>query len=392
MRCHYRVIPAILLTVLVAAGCSGSASPSVTAPIERAQEPLAYTREMPVIAPQDWQARGQVITSTDETSFDMSKLPQESSATRMVYRSTSGINGAPTVVSGAFFVPPGDPPTGGWPVVSYAHFTSGVSVGCGPTGDKELAGSISFVGGILEQGYAVAYTDYVGLGDIGSEPKQVHPYLEPKSAAFNVIDAVRAARTVDPELSDRWVAVGNSQGGQAAFATAEYAKAYGDGLQLLGAAAVVPALDVSQLGDPTTLTDDQKSVFPLVVAGLAAVDPAIVPSDYLPEGSDETTTCAPGKVEPKEASPEAISRLTDRLASYALPQLPTPVPIAVYYGGADNLVLPEWTEGALQRACDLGDTIEATRIDDGGHDLNPGEPMTTWIADRFAGEPAPSNC
>lgn len=361
-------------------------------PIERAQEPIAYTREMPAIAPPDWAARGQVISSTDETPFDMSKLPQGASATKMVYRSTSGITGAPTVVSGAFFVPPGDAPAGGWPVVSYAHFTSGVSTGCGPTGDKELAGSISFVGGILDQGYAVAYTDYVGLGDIGAEPKQVHPYLEPKSAAFNVIDAVRAARAIDPALSDRWVAVGNSQGGQAVFATAEYAKAYGDGLQLLGAAAVVPALDLSRLGDPTALTDDQKTVFPLVVAGLAAVDPEIIPSDYLPAGSDETTTCAPGKVEPKEASPEAISRLTDRLASYALPQLPTQVPIAVYYGGIDDLVLPEWTEGALRRACELGDTIEATRIDDGGHGLDPGEPMIDWVAARFAGEPAPSNC
>lgn len=353
---------------------------------------MVYSREMPAIAPPDWAARGQVLSSTEETVFDMSKLPEGSSATKMVYRSTSGITGAPTIVSGAFFVPPGDAPAGGWPVISYAHFTSGVTQGCGPTDDKELMGSISFVGGILGQGYAVAYTDYVGLGDIGSEPKQVHPYLEPKSAAFNVIDAVRAARNVDPDLSDRWVAVGNSQGGQAVFAVAEYGKAYGDGLQLLGSAAVVPALDVSSLGDPTELNDAQKSVFPLIVAGLAAVDPEIIPSDYLPEGSDTTTTCAPGPVQPKEPSPEAIDRLSARLESYALPQLPTPVPIAVYYGGKDTLVLPEWTEEALGRACALGDTIEATRIPDGGHDLNPGEPMNEWIAARFAGEPAPSNC
>ncbi|AQA06446.1 hypothetical protein BVC93_16120 [Mycobacterium sp. MS1601] len=386
------MLPAILLTVLVAAGCSGSAALSADVPIERAQQPIAYTREMPAIAPPDWAARGQVITSTDQTSFDMSKLPQGSSATKMVYRSTSGITGAPTVVSGAFFVPPGDAPAGGWPVVSYAHFTSGVSTGCGPTGDKELAGSISFVGGILDQGYAVAYTDYVGLGEIGAEPKQVHPYLEPKSAAFNVIDAVRAARAVDPDLSDRWVAVGNSQGGQAAFAAAEYGKEYGDGLQLLGAAAVAPALDVSHLGNPTQLTDQQKTVFPLIVMGLAAVDPEVVPSDYLPAGFDETTACTPGGVEPKEASPEAVARLTDRLASYALPQQPTAVPIAVYYGGNDQLVLPEWTEEALLRACELGDTIEATRVDDAGHELNPGAPLNDWVAARFAGEPAPSDC
>jgi pimeloyl-ACP methyl ester carboxylesterase len=361
-------------------------------PIERAQQPIVYTRDMPAIAPADWAARGQVIESTDQTDIDMSALPQGASATRMVYRSTSGITGAPTVVSGAVFVPPGSPPAGGWPVISYAHFTSGVTVGCGPTADRELRGSIDFVGGTLEAGYAVAYTDYVGLGDIGSQPKQVHPYLEPKSAAFNVIDAVRAARIVKPELSDRWAAVGNSQGGQAAFATAEYGKVYGDGLQLLGAAAIVPALDISQLSDPTALNNDQKTVFPLIVAGLAAVDPAIIPSDYLPDGADDMTTCSPGVIEPKQASPEAITRLRDRLASYALPQLPTPIPIAVYYGGSDPLILPEWTEDAVRRACALGDTIEATRADDAGHGLDPGAALQDWISARFAGQPATSNC
>ncbi len=45
-------------------------------------------------------------------------------------------------------------------------------------------------------------------------------FLEPKSAAFNLIDAVRAARTVVPQLSSRWVALGSSQGGETAWATA----------------------------------------------------------------------------------------------------------------------------------------------------------------------------
>lgn len=98
-------------------------------PIERAQQPMAYTRTMPDIAPQVWAQRGQVISSDDETSFDMAKLPSGSKASTMIYRSTSGIDGAPTVVSGALFVPPGDAPDGGWPVISYAHYTTGVSQG-----------------------------------------------------------------------------------------------------------------------------------------------------------------------------------------------------------------------------------------------------------------------
>ncbi|MGB6180839.1 MAG: hypothetical protein WBF79_06325, partial [Rhodococcus sp. (in: high G+C Gram-positive bacteria)] len=41
------------------------------------------------------------------------------------YRSTSGADGSPTEVSGIVLVPRGDPPPGGWPVVSIGHATTG---------------------------------------------------------------------------------------------------------------------------------------------------------------------------------------------------------------------------------------------------------------------------
>src|SRR5262249_35222509 len=151
-----------------------------------------------------------------------------------------------------------------------------------------------------------------------------HAYLEPKSAAFNLIDAVRAARTVVPQLSSRWVALGASQGGETAWAAAEYFSAYGQGTDLLGAAALVPTLDMVglvQRAEPSTLTDDQMYLYPNVIEGLAAVDKSIEPNDYL-HGvlRDEETTllaCRPPASQGKDALASKFNRSDAKPSSAA---------------------------------------------------------------------------
>jgi pimeloyl-ACP methyl ester carboxylesterase len=370
---------------------------------------------MPAISAGDFSSRGTVASSSDQVPFDLSELPAGSTAQTMVYRSISGVTGSPTMVSGAVFTPPGAPPPGGWPVIGYAHGTVGVTPDCGPTVDSRLLGDITSVAIQLNLGYAVAYTDYAGLGKPAASSQDAaitHAYLEPKSAAFNLIDAVRAARTVAPQLSSRWVALGSSQGGETAFAAAEYFAAYGQGTDLLGAAALVPTLDMSELvqrAETSTLTGDQMYLYPNVIEGLAAVDESIDPNDYL-RGvlrDDEKTllACLPpasqgkdalaGKFNPSDAEPAsaaAADRLRERLTSYALPQQPTKIPLLAIYGGADQTVPPEWTEVAMGRVCALGDTILRIRMEGQGHKLDPGALLGQWIADRFAGVPAVGNC
>ena len=404
-----------VLACAVVAGCSTSQPSEPAAPSTTAQEKLNYSRQMPTIAAGDLAARGTVVGSSEQTPFDFSELPAGSTAHTMAYRSISGVTGSPTVVSGAVFTPPGEPPPGGWPVIGYAHGTVGVTPDCGPTLDPRLLGDITSVAIQLKLGYAVAYTDYAGLGKpAGSTPNaaRTHAYLEPKSAAFNLIDAVRAARTVVPQLSPRWVALGSSQGGETAWAAAEYFAAYGQGTDLLGAAALVPTLDMSglvQRAQTSTLTADQMYLYPNVIEGLAAVDKSIDPNDYL-HGvlrDDEKTllACLPpasyGKpalasrfkgsdAEPSSAA--AADRLRERLTSYALPQQPTRIPLLAIYGGSDQTVPPEWTEVAMGRACARGDTILRIRMEGQGHKLDPGALLGQWIADRFAGVPAVGNC
>lgn len=400
---------AALAACLVLAGCSAFGS----AQMNTGRSELAYDRDMPAITPADWSARGTLLRTFDYPAFDFSELPAGSRAVTMTYRSISGITGQPTEVSGAAFIPPGTPPPGGWPVIGYAHGTVGVTPDCGPTSDPRLFGDLTSVAIQLQQGYAVVFTDYVGLGGaLQTDERDPHPYLEPKSAAFNLIDAVRAARAAVPELSTRWVAMGSSQGGETAWATAEYFPAYGEGTDLLGAAAIVPALDMSQLAQgaqDSTLTMDQLYLYPYVVTGLAAVDSSINPDDYLHGALRENRTAliacrssspnAKGELgqslasaDTRPSSPEAADRLARLLSAYALPQQPTQTPILAIYGGQDDTVPAAWTEVAMGRACALGDTVMRVRMEGEGHTLDPGATLGQWLSDRFAGLPATGNC
>ncbi|WP_051636839.1 alpha/beta hydrolase family protein [Rhodococcus sp. UNC363MFTsu5.1] len=64
----------------------------------------------------------------------------------------------------------------------------------------------------LRRGYAVAATDYIGLGTPG-----LHQYLAGRAEGQAAIDIVRAGRNLRPDISTSWVSVGHSQGGQAAL-------------------------------------------------------------------------------------------------------------------------------------------------------------------------------
>jgi pimeloyl-ACP methyl ester carboxylesterase len=98
---------------------------------------------------------------------------------------------------------------------------------------------------LLADKYAVALTDYEGFGASGS-----HPYLEPRTATFNTIDAVRAMRAISPTVSTRWMAVGYSQGGQAVWAADELNSYYGNDLQLQGTVALAPRRESYGRGRP----------------------------------------------------------------------------------------------------------------------------------------------
>ena len=105
-------------------------------------------------------------------------------AYRVLYRST-GLHDEPIAVSGVVIVPPGPPPPGGRPIVAWAHPTTEIVPHCAPSLAIFIFQQIQGLRYMVERGYAVAATDYPGLGTPGP-----HPYLVGVSEARAVLDFV----------------------------------------------------------------------------------------------------------------------------------------------------------------------------------------------------------
>src|SRR5262249_38480612 len=127
---------------------------------------------------------------------------------RVVYRSTDA-KGAATRVSGVVVVPPGKPPNGGGPILSFGHDMVGVLSECAPSQADNLGQYDEIISALVGRGYVVTMTDYQGLG----EKEFLHPLLDSVTLGNNMIDIVRAARHVVPAASNRWVTMGFGQGG-----------------------------------------------------------------------------------------------------------------------------------------------------------------------------------
>jgi pimeloyl-ACP methyl ester carboxylesterase len=166
----------------------------------------------------------------------------------VIYRSRTPA-GKPVAASGTVAVPVGTPPEGGWPVLSWAHGTTGFADICAPSRDSATHGAHDYLGLVdqtlskwVDHGYAVVRTDYQGLGTAGP-----HSYLIGKPEARATADIVRAAHQLSDRLSDRWVVAGHSQGGQAAMFTSQTGPRWVPELELRGALPLAPGSNYVEL-------------------------------------------------------------------------------------------------------------------------------------------------
>ena len=162
------------------------------------------------------------------------------SKTLMTYKML-GVNGQETQATALVFTPQTVKPAGGWPLVVWAHGTTGVADACAPS-RQGLKGNEYFIAKLLAAGYAVVAPDYEGLGEPSA--KESHPFLNLKSAAYSITDAVVAAsKLLDNTAETRWSVVGHSQGGHAALGAAQYASRAQ--LNYKGAIAIAPASNLA---------------------------------------------------------------------------------------------------------------------------------------------------
>lgn len=135
--------------------------------------------------------------------------------------STTNQHGQVAASTAALFLPKGTMPSGGWPVLAWAHGTVGLGDNCTPSMNPRSERDATYLNHWLNQGYAVVASDYAGQGTEGPMS-----YLNGKSTAANVVDSVIAARKLAPvqgHSATRWAVIGQSQGGGAALHVAQRA-------------------------------------------------------------------------------------------------------------------------------------------------------------------------
>ena len=172
-------------------------------------------------------------------------IPDSAKAWRILYTTTRD-EGQPAVASGIVMVSD-DAPPGPRPVIAWAHGTTGFARPCGPSllDEPFVAGALPAEAQLLDRGWALVATDYIGLGTAGP-----HPYLIGQGEGRSVLDAVRAAHQHDQlDVADETVVWGHSQGGHAALWTGVLAPTYAPEVDIVGVAAIAPASDVVGLAD-----------------------------------------------------------------------------------------------------------------------------------------------
>jgi pimeloyl-ACP methyl ester carboxylesterase len=325
------------------------------------------------------------------------------------------LDGQNVAVSGTLAIPPGTPPAGGWPVITWTHGTTGLAAICMPSLDTPKGPQHEFLSiqqtlldGYVKRGYAVVATDYQGLGTPG-----LQPFLQGVVEGRGALDIIRAARKIEPAIGSRYVSMGHSQGGHAALFTAAIGPEYTPELQLLASIAFAPA---SHIGE--TIKSMARASIPslrlsyamYVLQSFASNHPDIHLSKVLsgqalkrlPEtlqacitataSSGYWSTAIPGD----QFVPEVDLAPVLKVAAANEPSgLRINVPTFIAQGTADDTVIPAWTDEVARALCKSGTPLFYATYPGAGHEQVVGGAAVqarAWIEAAFAHGALKSNC
>jgi pimeloyl-ACP methyl ester carboxylesterase len=280
------------------------------------------------------------------------------------------------VVSGSVSVPKGKAPQGGWPVICWAHGSTGAADACAPTRirpNSVMAPYVAYVHPQMEDwvraGYAVVATDYQGLGTPGP-----HPYLVGEAEGRSVVDIVSAARQLVPSLGKRFLIAGHSQGGQSSLFAASLADEWAPKLKLRGTVAYAPASHLSEQAKflPSLTTPSGLSALvTLIFKGASTASDDLKPGKFLtaeakalyPQTeqlclaqlaeSDSLGGLAPADLLRGSADLDPLYSVLDDMN----PAVEIGPPVLLAQGGADTTVFPTFTDMLNGELDKLGDEV-----------------------------------
>jgi pimeloyl-ACP methyl ester carboxylesterase len=340
-------------------------------------------------------------------------LPSSARTELITYMSRDQ-NGRPIVVSGTVALPKTRAPRGGYPVISWAHGTSGYADTCAPSEDTPDGPDHDYFAVIdptldawVARGFAVVQTDYQGLGTPGG-----HPYINGISEANTVIDIVRAGRQFDHDLSRTWFVMGHSQGGQAALFTATRAQTYAPELRLRGAVPIAPggtglAQTVPYIQSNQPGAAAAEAFLPLILLGAQTANPAIVPEQLLSDAALPGLTAARtgclAQIRAVAPVPPAdyfraganFAPLTNYLKTQDPSVTDPKVPTMIAQGTADQLVAKTGTDGLVKTLCQKGADIQYKIYDGADHRGSVGASLSdaeNFVSQILHGSKPASTC
>ena len=407
------VVAALLAACGAAAPRAARRSPTTTIPVVRASADgpgldAFYRPPSPLPpAPPGTLIRREIVSGVPG-------MPPGATLWRVLYHSRSIYN-ADVAESGYVVVPPGPAPAGGFPVLSWAHGTTGVADVCAPSRfDAPTVSKLVLVPDLASftaSGFVIAATDYEGLGTPG-----VHPYLVGESEGRSVLDAARAAGHLPGVRTSPTVIVyGHSQGGHAALFAGELAPRYAPELRLAGVVAAAPATNLSTVmsvaGSPAAAP-----AMDLLMMGAYAWTSTyrdLPASDvFTPTGSTLAAELVPtlcgfplhAALAARHATPQLLFRpdlaVIPAVSAHARLNDPgrvhTTAPLLVVQGTAD-LTVPNFLTDSyvVTMACPDSDTIDYLHYVGASHSgvlTAAAGDITAWIGDRLAGRPPPTTC
>jgi len=330
---------------------------------------------------------------------------------RLLYSSTEGLEGEAIVpVSGVLYLPQGEAPDGGWPLMAWTHGTVGVADICAPSWNGRQAQDEDYINRFLAEGFAVVASDYQGLGTEGT-----HPYLATQAAAHSNLDIIRAVTGAEFPIAGKVVLFGQSQGAGAAIASADYAATYAPEVDIAGVVAtgapylsprVVAALERLQQPDRV---DPLLGYTFLGMTLVEQVDPEFRMRDYItdeawPIASRVEDACY---AEIKDLVSDAqLTRaktftqapnepLRQGFALMGYPTLNIEAPIFLGTGGLDRDTPPAMQASLVRDLCEAGSKVTSHYYPDLDHRaVVPHSPVDSipFVKAAFAGVDLPGNC